>query len=68
MVVSVLGSPDDDDHGGAGPVPAAQVVRGRDQLIGDRAVAALEVPVLRGAPQVGGLQVGVDFVGQTTTC
>ena len=34
------------------------------ELVGDRAVAALEVPVLRGAPQVGGLQVGAGLVGQ----
>ena len=34
---------------------AAQGVRHRDQLVRDRAVEALEVPPLRGAPQVGGL-------------
>ena len=55
MVVFVLGSPDDDDHRGLGPVLEAQVVRHRDELVGDRAVAALEVPELRGTGQVGGL-------------
>ena len=49
VVVSVLGSPDDDDHGGAGPALAAQVVRHRDQLVRDRVVTAPDVPVLRRA-------------------
>jgi hypothetical protein len=59
----VLGAADDDDHRGAGPVTAAQVVCDRDQLAGDRAVTALEVPVLRRAPQVTGLQAGADLAG-----
>jgi hypothetical protein len=49
MVVSVLGLADDEDHRGARPVLAAQFVCHGDQLVRDRAVAALEVPVLRGA-------------------
>jgi hypothetical protein len=44
-------------------VPAAQVVCHRDQLADDRAVTALEVPVLRRAPQVTGLQAGADLAG-----
>jgi hypothetical protein len=43
MVVSVLGTADDDDHRGIGPV-------------------------LRGAPQVSGLHVGADLVGQLAGC
>src|SRR5258705_412146 len=44
--------------------PHTEAARRRDQLAGDRPVAALEVPALRGAPQVGGLEVGADLVGQ----
>ena len=49
MVVSVLGLADDEDHRDARPVLAAQFVCHGDQLVRDRAAAALEVPVLRGA-------------------
>ena len=63
VVVSVLGAADDDDHRGAGPVLAAQVVGRSDELVGDRPVTALEVPVLRGASQVTGLQAGADLAG-----
>lgn len=70
VVVPVLGPADDDDHRGAGPVAQAQFVGGRDQLVRDRAVAALEVPVLRGGSQVRGLQVRADFRGcsRATSC
>jgi hypothetical protein len=64
VVVSVLGSADDEEHPGVRTVLAAQLVGRRDQVVGDRAVAALEVPVLRGGSQVRGLQAGADLVGQ----
>ena len=62
VVVSVLGAADDEEHLGVGPVPIAQVVRDRDQVVRDRAVAALEVPALGGRAQVRGLQAGADFL------
>ena len=57
VVISVLGAADDDDHGGFGPALAAHLIGHRDQLVRDRAIPALKVPALRGAPQVVGLQV-----------
>ena len=69
VVISVLGAADDDDHRGLRAALAAQVIGRGDQLIRDRAVPALEVPALGGAPQVRGpqvrgLQVRADLDGQ----
>ncbi len=38
VVISVLGTADDDDYGGFRSVPAAQVIGRDDQLVRDRAV------------------------------
>jgi hypothetical protein len=46
MVERVHGAADDDHHAGFVPVVAAELVGDGDELVGDGAVAALEVPAL----------------------
>ena len=64
VVVSVLGAADDYDHRGFGPALAAHVVGCGGQLVRDRAVPALEVPVLGGTAEVSVLQVHADLGGK----